>query len=39
MDFCRLLEYANHSVYVEVRGVKFGGVYSKYGERVHEMMQ
>ena len=39
VDFCRLLECTNRFVCVELGGVKIGGVYSKCGVRVHEMMQ
>ena len=39
MDFCRLVECANRFVCVELEGVRVGGVYSKSGARVHEMMQ
>ena len=37
VDFCSLVCCANRFVCVELGGVRFGGVYSKCGSRVHEM--
>ena len=36
-DFCSLVSCANRFVCVELGGVRFGGVYSKCGSRVHEI--
>lgn len=37
--FCELVECANRFVYMELGGVRIGGVYSKCGARVHETIQ
>ena len=36
-DYCSLVCCENRFVYVELGGVRFRGVYSKYGASVHEM--
>lgn len=36
-DFCSLTSCANRFVCVELRGVRFGGVYGKFGNSVHGM--
>ena len=37
VDTCKLVECTNRFVYVQVVGVRFGGVYEKCSERVHGM--
>ena len=37
-DYCSLVSCANRFVCVELEGVRFGGVYSKCGASVHEML-
>ena len=37
VDVCRLVECADRFVCVEIGGVRIGGVYGRYGERVHDM--
>ena len=39
VDCCMLVGCENRFVCVEIGGVRIGGVYSKYGARVHEMLR
>lgn len=38
LDYCMLVEYAKRFLFVELGGVRIGGVYSRLGAVVHEMM-